>query len=137
MFKRGGIYGVHLPHQDAQEAAEVCPCLVVSNNISNQYSPVVTIIPLIFARLDKIYDFETLLPASADGLPRDAKVSSHLLITIDKDKVVGERLGFVPKALMNQVDKALRFQLGIEEMPAYRERTEDDAPSVASGSPGS
>lgn len=117
MFKRGGIYAVNLPHADVQEEPEVCPCLVVSNNISNQYSPVVTIIPLSFTKLDKIYDFETFLPASADGLLRDAKVSSHLLITIDKDNVVGERLGFLPKTLMSQVDKALCFQLGIEEIP--------------------
>ena len=115
MFKRGGIYGVNLPHTEVQEEPEIWPCLVVSNNISNQYSPVVTIIPLSFSRLEKIYDFETFLPASTDGLLRDAKVSSHLLITIDKDKVVGERLGFLPKAVMNQVHKALCFQLGIEQ----------------------
>ena len=127
MFKRGGIYAVNLPHADVQEEPEVCPCLVVSNNISNQYSPVVTIIPLSFAKLDKIYDFETFLPASADGLLRDAKVSSHLLITIDKDNVVGERLGFLPKALMSQVDKALCFQLGIEEVPGVA-KGENHAP---------
>jgi mRNA interferase MazF len=117
MFKRGGIYSVRLPHGDLQEEPEICPCLVVSNNISNQYSPVVTIIPLNFTRLDKIYDFETFLPASPDGLLREAKVSSHLLITIDKENVVGERLGFLPKSLMSQVDKALCFQLGIEQVP--------------------
>lgn len=128
MFKRGGIYAVKLPHPDLQEEPEICPCLVVSNNISNQYSPVVTIIPLSFAKLDKIYDFETFLPASADGLLRDAKVSSHLLITIDKENVVGERLGFVPKTLMGQVDKALCFQLGIEEIPGTV-RIEDHAPA--------
>lgn len=115
MFKRGGIYAVNLSRPDAQEEPEICPCLVVSNNISNQYSPVVTIIPLSFTKLDKIYDFETFLPASPDGVLRDAKVSSNLLITIDKDNVVGERLGFLSKSLMNQVDKALCFQLGIDE----------------------
>lgn len=118
MFKRGGIYSVRLSRPDGQEEPDVCPCLVVSNNISNQYSPVVTIIPLCFSRLDKIYDFETLIPASPDGLLRDAKVSSHLLMTIDKENVIGERLGFLSKPLMGQVDKALCFQLGIEETPA-------------------
>jgi len=123
MFKRGGIYGVNLAHAEVQEVPEIWPCLVVSNNISNQYSPVVTIIPLSFSRLEKVYDFETFLPASADGLQRDAKVSSHLLITIDKDKVVGERLGLLPKALLNQVDKALCFQLGIEQTPMDKGET--------------
>lgn len=121
MFKRGGIYAVNMPHADRQEE-EVCPCLVVSNNISNEYSPVVTIIPLSFSRLDKIYDFETLLPAAGNGLKRDAKISSHILITIDKSNVVGERLGFLSKALMAQVDKALCFQLGIEAPPGDGQR---------------
>ena len=118
MFKRGGIYAVNMPHAGVQEP-EVCPCLVVSNNISNEYSPVVTIIPLNFNRLEKIYDFETFLPASDDGLKRDAKISSHILITIDKTNVIGERIGFINKSLMSQVDKTLCLQLGIEEMPGY------------------
>ena len=116
MFKRGGIYSVNLPHAD-EHKTEVCPCLVVSNNISNEYSPVVTIIPLSFSKLDKIYDFETFLPASGTGLKRDAKISSHILITIDKANVVGDRLGFITKGVMTQVDKALCFQLGIEDSP--------------------
>ena len=115
MFKRGGIYAVNMPHADVQEP-EVCPCLVVSNNISNEYSPVVTIIPLSFTRLEKIYDFETFLPASGNGLGKDAKISSHILITIDKANVIGDRLGFVNKSLMYLVDRTLCFQLGIEEM---------------------
>jgi mRNA interferase MazF len=118
MFKRGGIYAVVLPHAEAKDEPEVCPCLVVSNNISNEYSPVVTIIPLTFIRLEKIYDFETFLPASCNGLKHDSKISSHILITIDKANVVGDRLGFLTKTLMSQVDKALCFQLGIEETPS-------------------
>lgn len=118
MFKRGGIYAVNLPHGDRREP-EVCPCLVVSNNISNEYSPVVTIIPLSFTHLEKIYDFETFLPAAGNGLEKDAKISSHILITIDKANVVGERLGFINKAFMCQVNKALCLQLGIEETPGH------------------
>src|SRR5690349_19524076 len=107
MFKRGGIYSVKLSHAEGEAESEAWPCLVVSNNISNEYSPVVTIIPLSFTRLEKIYDFETFVPAAGGGLKRDAKISSHVLITIDKDHVVGERLGFLSKSLMAQVDKAL------------------------------
>jgi mRNA interferase MazF len=118
MFKRGGIYNINLPHAETQ-ASEACPCLMVSNNISNEYSPVVTIIPLNFSSLEKIYDFETFLPASGNGLGRDAKISSHILITIDKTNVIGERIGFINKSLMCQVDKTLCLQLGIEETPGF------------------
>ncbi|MDD2542719.1 MAG: type II toxin-antitoxin system PemK/MazF family toxin [Desulfuromonadaceae bacterium] len=118
MFKRGGIYSVNLSPAESQES-EICPCLVVSNNISNEYSPVVTILPLSFSRLEKIYEFETLLPAAGTGLGKDAKVSSHILITINKTNVIGERLGFVNRSIMAQVDKALCLQLGIDYSPGY------------------
>lgn len=113
MFKRGGIYAVNLAHDDTS-SQESCPCLVVSNNISNEYSPVVTIIPLSTANLDRIYDFECLLPAARSGLATDTKISSHIIITIDKSRVVGERLGFLNKGLMEQVERTLRLQLALE-----------------------
>lgn len=112
MFKRGGIYSVNLAHE-GEGVKETCPCLVVSNNISNEFSPVVTIIPLSVSNLEKIYEFETFLPAATNGLGKDAKISSHIIITIDKAKVVGERLGFLTKSLMAKVDKALKFQLNL------------------------
>lgn len=112
MFKRGGIYPVNLTHGEGNRH-ESCPCLVVSNNISNEYSPVVTIIPLSTDNLDKIYEFECLLPAAKCGLPQDYKISTHIIITIDKSTVAGERIGFVNKGLMEQVEKSLRFQLSL------------------------
>ncbi|GAM11770.1 mRNA interferase MazF9 [Geobacter sp. OR-1] len=112
MFKRGGIYSVNLA-VEGEGAKEPCPCLVVSNNISNEFSPVVTIVPLSFSNMEKIYEFETFLPAPNNGLGKDAKISSHIIITIDKTKVVGERLGFLTKGLMEKVDKSLKFQLGL------------------------
>ena len=112
MYKRGGIYHVEMGPVSGVET-EVCPCLVVSNNISNEFSPVVTVIPLSFSNLERIYDFETFLQAVKTGMAQDAKISSHLLFTIDKTKVVSDRLGFLSKRLMGQVDRALRFQLGL------------------------
>ncbi len=113
MFKRGGIYPVNLAHHGTG-LQESCPCLVVSNNISNEYSSVVTIIPLSTTNLDRIYDFECFLPAAKSGLAVDAKISSHIIITIDKSAVVGERVGFLNKGLMEQVEKTLRLQLALE-----------------------
>jgi mRNA interferase MazF len=113
MFKRGGIYSVNMAHE-GEAGQDTCPCLVISNNISNEYSPVVTIIPLAFVNLETIYEFEALLPAKNTGLDRDAKISTHIIITIDKTKVVGARLGFVGKGLMKKVEKALYLQLDLK-----------------------
>jgi mRNA interferase MazF len=113
MFKRGGIYSVNMAPV-GENLQETCPCLVISNNISNEYSPVVTIIPLSFSNLSLIYEFEALLPARNTGLMNDAKISTHIIITIDKTKVVGERLGFVGKGLMEKVEKALFLQLDLK-----------------------
>lgn len=115
MFKRCAIYQVSLSknEEDEKDNEELCPCLVISNNISNEFSPVVTIIPLVFSNIDKIYDFETLLPAVSNGLGKDAKVSSHIIITINKSRVIGDRIGFLPKSIMEKIDKNLRLQLNL------------------------
>ena len=56
---------------------------------------------------------QTFLPAAKTGLGRDAKVSSHVLVTIDKGRVTGERAGFLNKSLMKQVGGALKVQLAL------------------------
>lgn len=112
MFKRCGIYQVSLPNIE-KDNKNLCPCLVVSNNISNEFSPVVTILPLAFSNLDRIYEFETFIPAISTGLGKDAKVSSHIIITINKSRVIGERIVFLPKAVMTKIDKTLRLQLDL------------------------
>ena len=112
MFKRGGVYAVNLAH-DGEVPRETCPSLVVSNDISNEFSPVVTIIPLLFTEREEFYEFETLLPAAKTGLDRDARVSSHIILTIDKTRVIGQRLGFVNRSVLEQVEKALRLQLSL------------------------
>jgi mRNA interferase MazF len=112
MFKRGGVYAVNLAHE-GEATPETCPCLVVSNNISNEFSPVVTVIPLSFSVREEVYEFETILPAARTGLDRDARLSTHIILTIDKSRVVGQRLGFLSKELVKRVEKALRLQLSL------------------------
>lgn len=112
MFKRCGIYQISLSKSE-EDNQELCPCLVISNNISNEFSPVITILPLVFSNIDKIYEFETILPAASNGIGKDAKVSSHIIITINKSRVIGGRIGFLPKAIMAKIDKTLRLQLDL------------------------
>lgn len=112
MYKRCGIYQVSLS-QCWAENSSVSPCLVISNNISNGFSPVLTVAPLIFSSLDKIYEFETFLPAVSNGLGKDAKISSHIILTINKTRVIGERIAFLPKSIMSNIDKTLRMHFDL------------------------
>jgi mRNA interferase MazF len=52
------------------------------------------------------------LPSTSTGLPRDSVVNVTALATLNKADLA-ERVGDVPPALMNEVDRGLRRALGL------------------------
>jgi mRNA interferase MazF len=69
--------------------------IVVSDETYNTLMPVVTVLPLAYLKANrKIYPNETLLPAKAGGLARDAIALAHQVRTISK-KRLSAPLGYV------------------------------------------
>ena len=60
-IKRESIYVAALDPVIGKEISKTRPVVVVSNDINNQYSGTVTIIPITSKNLQKIYPFEVLL----------------------------------------------------------------------------
>ena len=58
------------------------------------------------------------VPARRAGVDLCELLEDDLAVRLAED-VIGDRLGFISKTLMSQVDKALCLQLGIEETPGY------------------
>lgn len=52
------------------------------------------------------------LPAQATGLPRDSVVTVTALVTLNKTDLT-ERAGFVPLALLREIDRGLRRVLDL------------------------
>ncbi len=124
--KRGDIYYADLSPVVGSEQGGMRPVLIIQNDIGNRYSPTV-IAAAITSRMSK-----TKLPTHIDiyaaraGLSRDSVVLLEQIRTLDKRRL-GEKMGHLDDAMMDQINTAIAVSFGLPGGPA---RT-SPAPSVA------
>lgn len=103
-IRRGEVYWANL--------GPTRPCVVVSNDIANRFSPLITIVPITTQKLDRVYPHEVSL-SSLENL-KNSKVKVHQIRTIDK-KRIGKKLLTLPLSVMEKVDWALANHLDLVE----------------------
>ena len=89
IIKRGYIYFANLSPSVGREINKTRPVLVLSNNINNQYSETITILP-ITSNITKVRSFEVFIPASEANLPKNSKIKCDQIRTIDKLRFITE-----------------------------------------------
>ena len=112
-MKRGEIYFAVLNPTVGSEIQKTRPVLIVSNDIANKYSELVTIVP-ITSQVKKVYNFEVFIDKDKSGLNKDSKATCHQIRTISKLRVTGKKVGILDCKLMNQVEHSLLLHLGIK-----------------------
>ncbi|KQX61596.1 type II toxin-antitoxin system PemK/MazF family toxin [Angustibacter sp. Root456] len=115
-MRRGEIRYADLEPARGSEAGKVRPVVVVSNNGANAAAAargrgVVTIVPLT-SNVDRVFDFQVLVPAVASGLPRDSKAQTEQVRSIDVRRL-GPSVGALPSQLVVELGHALRLHLGL------------------------
>jgi len=106
-IRRGDVFLVNFDPTVGAEAKKTRPALVVSNDVNNAHSPIVSISP-ITSTITRVYSFEVKLPSGKGGLKTDSKVMVNQTRAVDKIRLV-KRLGHLPQEFMGQVDQALRL----------------------------
>ncbi len=111
---RGEIRLVDLDPVRGSEASKRRPAVIVSNDRANAVAArlgrgVVTVVP-ITSSVERVYPFQTLLPADLTGLRRDSKAQAEQVRSVSVDRL-GQALGRVPAAVMADLDDALRLHL--------------------------
>lgn len=111
---RGEIRLVDLDPARGNEANKRRPAVIVSNDRANSIATqlgrgVVTVVP-VTSNTDRIFPFQTLLPASATGLPRDSKAQAEQVRSIAVERL-GAILGRAPAEVMVRLDDAVRLHL--------------------------
>ena len=112
IIKRGEIYLATLDPVVGREISKTRPVVVVSNDVSNQFSGTVTVLPITSRRLEKIYPFEVLLPKGSANLPKDSKVKADQIRTLDKSRMIS-MIGRLNDADLKSVAKAIKVHLGL------------------------
>lgn len=115
-MRRGEIWLIDLDPVRGNEANKRRPAVIVSNDRGNAAAQrsgrgVVTIVP-VTSNVDRVYPFQTRLPAEATGLRLDSKAQAEQVRSVSVDKL-GRVLGRVPAALMTELDDALRLHLAL------------------------
>jgi mRNA interferase MazF len=115
-MRRGEIRAVDLEPVRGSEANKRRPAVIVSNDAANLAAArlgrgVITIVP-VTSNIERLYPFQVLLPAADTGLARDSKAQAEQVRSVAVERV-GARLGVVPRAIMLQIDEALRLHLAI------------------------
>jgi mRNA interferase MazF len=88
-IRRGSIYLAKLDPTEGSEINKTRPVLVISNDINNQYSKTITIIP-ITSNTKVIRSFEVFIPSGKGNLPKDSKVKCDQIRTIDISRLLNK-----------------------------------------------
>jgi mRNA interferase MazF len=91
--KKGEIYLVNFDPTIGHETKKKRPAIILSNNIHNQYSPLVTIAPL-SSNIKNVYPFEVFIPKGLAGLDSDSKIMIIQLRSVDKKRLLN-KIGFI------------------------------------------
>lgn len=111
---RGEIRLVDLDPVRGSEANTRRPAVIVSNDRANSIAArlgrgVVTVVP-VTSNTDRIFPFQTFLPAAATGLRRDSKAQAEQVRSISVERL-GAVLGRAPADVLAHLDDALRLHL--------------------------
>ena len=110
-IKRGDVFqGVRLDGVGSEQQG-VRPCIVVSNDKCNKFSPVVTIVPL-SSQNKPFLPTHIALSAKTYGLERDSTVLCEQIRTVDKVRL-GYKIGRLTLEDMRKINSKLLLQMGL------------------------
>ena len=105
--KRGEIYLVNFDPTIGHEVKKKRPALIISNNIHNQYSPLITVAPL-SSNVNKIYSFEVYTPKGTAGLNENSKIIIIQLRSIDKKRLLHKIGTIEDKKILTKINEIIR-----------------------------
>ena len=111
-IKRGDIFLVNFDPTVGAEAKKTRPAVVVSNDINNAHSPIISISP-VTSNVTRIFSFEVEIPSKTAGLRIRSKIMVNETRAVDKVRLV-KKLGHIPPAIMTQVNRALKLHYSLE-----------------------
>jgi mRNA-degrading endonuclease toxin of MazEF toxin-antitoxin module len=116
LVKRGEVYHVALDPVVGHEQEKTRRCVVVTRNVPDAYgakNPMTMIVPLADANGRPGNVLHPLVPSGVGGTTKDSRVLCQQTRAVDKARIVGDKAGDLPSAIMAQVDAGLRALLDL------------------------
>ncbi|MBI5603077.1 MAG: type II toxin-antitoxin system PemK/MazF family toxin [Deltaproteobacteria bacterium] len=106
-IKRGNIFLVNFDPTVGAEVRKIRPAVVVSNDINNTHSPIISIAP-ISSSVSRIFSFEVEIPAGVGGIKVRSKILVNQSRAVDKIRLF-KKLGHLPIDILAKIDRALKL----------------------------
>jgi mRNA interferase MazF len=110
-IKRGEVFLVNFDPTLGAEAKKTRPAVVVSNDINNAHSPIISISP-VSSKITRTYSFEVEIPSGTGGLKTRSKIMANQTRVVDKIRLV-KKMGHLSPEIMSLVDRALKLHYGL------------------------
>ena len=103
---RGDVILVDFGERVGSEQSGIRPAVVVQNNMGNKFSPVITVIPMttVKSKFDKTH-------VSVEFNNNTSYILCEQITTIDKSRVINDKLGNLGTDVMNMIKEKLFIQL--------------------------
>ena len=111
-IRKGDVFLVNFNPTIGSEVKKIRPAVVVSNDLNNSYSPIISIVP-ITSNITRVYSFEVEIPAGVGGLTERSKVMINQTRAVDKSRLM-KRLGALGHPYDDKIDKALKLHYDLK-----------------------
>ncbi|HLD55870.1 MAG TPA: type II toxin-antitoxin system PemK/MazF family toxin [Candidatus Nanoarchaeia archaeon] len=112
IIKKGDIFFANLNPILGSEQGGIRPVLIIQNDISNKYSPVVIIAAITSKVFEKEFPTNVFLSKKDTKLNKDSTVLLNQIRTIDKSRLT-KKVCSIDNELLYKVDSALKISLGL------------------------
>ena len=112
-MKRGDIFLANLEPVKGSEQGGIRPVLIIQNDVSNNYSPVIIISSITSKIFTKEFPTNVFISKKNSGLNKNSTILLNQIRTIDKSRLI-KKINSLDNYFMGQVNMALKISLGID-----------------------
>ena len=113
IIKRGDIFLTNLEPVVGSEQGGIRPVLIIQNDKSNTYSPVIIVAAITSKIFSKEFPTNVLVSKEDSGLDKDSTILLNQMRTIDKSRLL-KKAGSLDSYIMRKVNKALKISLALD-----------------------
>jgi len=111
-FKRGDIFLANLEPVLGSEQGGIRPVLILQNNVSNKYSPVIIIAAITSKIFLKEFPTNVSLSKKDSKLNKESTILLNQLRTIDKKRLI-RKISSLDEYILGKVNLSLKISLGL------------------------
>jgi mRNA interferase MazF len=110
-MKRGEIWLVDLNPVRGSEQRGIRPCLIISNDVTNEHAPTVCVVPLTSNMAGQRFPINVVLLRTDAGLKVDSLLLGGQIRTVTKGRLL-RKLSAVREHRMPDIERAIKLYLG-------------------------